>query len=399
MGGGRPARREISYGAGPEVSIEWENEPTVRMYDDEDDEDERPTDPNASTPVLVTMEVAATEEAPQTEFPGAYEPLTTGVEALDAWADDAPWEGGRVAPSIDLDEVRALLKEELERELKRARGADRKFLTRLIRLVDSRNLDLPPFPDVAQELDEILKKKSTSVMQIATVVERDPGLLRRVWTQGSSALFAMPPRSLHHAVSRIGLDALWRIGMSVCLNDDVFKIRGFQEEADMARTHGIVVAEVSAWLAGERRGHIYMSGLLHGVGKLILYRTASEGGKLSSPPSHELVERLAQRHYPSLGVLVARSWRMHDTVAAGIGFHPRPAVAGAEHERSARVVQTALIATHTDDLARKGFACGGLATLERVDGLIFNPEKAVAKAHGVFESLGLGTEESPEMGA
>ncbi len=388
----RRARGAMHRGPGPSLSDEFEDEQTEMLSVEEDD---RPTDPGAGGAGAQTAESVPTEQVPMSEFPGAYEPLTTGVEPREAWEADAPWEGSHVALSIDADFVRQALKDEFESELKRAKGGDRKFLLRMIRLFDSRSLDLPPFPDIAQELDAILKKKNTTVMQIASVVERDPGLLRRVWTQGSSAMYATSPRSLHHAVARIGLDALWRIGMAVCLNDAVFQIKGFQEEADQARTHGIVAAEVSAWLSGERRGHIYMAGLLHAVGKLILYRTASEGGKLTTPPSKDLVNRLAKRYYPSLGVLVARTWKLHDTVAAGIGYHTRPQSAEEGYERAARIVQAASIATHTADLARQGYDCGGIATLERIDGLIFDPEKAVAKAHGVFEMLSAKVEAMP----
>ena len=42
-----------------------------------------------------------------------------------------------------------------------------------------------------------------------------------------SALYATRPRSLHHAVARVGLDALWRIGMSVCLTTPCFGSRVF----------------------------------------------------------------------------------------------------------------------------------------------------------------------------
>ena len=108
------------------------------------------------------------------------------------------------------------------------------------------------------------------------MVERDPGLVRRVWRQARSALYASPRGSLHHAVARVGLDALWRIGMSVCLNDTVLRVDGFQDEAGELRSLGIATAEVAAQLGGEKRGNLYMSGLLHDVGRLLVLRAAGE---------------------------------------------------------------------------------------------------------------------------
>lgn len=339
---------------------------------------------------LDTSDVILADLDAETAVPMGYLPPPDGMPS-DAPAEEeesrapAPWEGAQVVTSLETETVRERLREELNLELKDAEGEDHELLMRLMTLLESPNLDLPPFPDVAQELDEMLKDKSTSLVQIAGVVERDPGLVRRVWAQGSSALYARPPRSLHHAVSRIGLDALWRIGMSVCMDDNVFRLDGFQKEADAARKHGVVAAGVAAWISNEPRGPMYMAGLLHSVGKLILYRTASDSGT-SETPSAELVERLAERYYPAFGVLVARSWKLDQLVVGGLGFHPEPDSADPEVARCAKVLHASVVATHTAHQTIKGEDTDGLAVLQGIDGLELDAEAAVAKARELFEA-------------
>ena len=221
------------------------------------------------------------------------------------WDGDKPWDLGVAAESTDGKAIRVAIKDTLDglKEAAAENAVDKKFLARLGRVIDSDQLDLPPFPDIAQQLDDLLNDRTVNVVRIAKVVEKDPGLVRRVWSKASGAMYMTAPSSLHHAVARIGLDTLWRIGMNVCMHDTVFRIQEYQEDADEVRSHGIITAEVAAWMGNERRGSIYMAGLLHDVGKLIIYRTAS-GRKASDVPSRALVDAVCRETHAGLGVLV-----------------------------------------------------------------------------------------------
>lgn len=254
-----------------------------------------------------------------------------------------PWRRGAATASLEPMGLRNHLRLSLDELAGHASNqADRALPEQLNRLIINDQLDLPPFPDVARELDELLKRTTTDILQIARVVERDPGLVRRVWTHARSAAYSAAPRSLHHAVARVGLDALWRIGMSVCLNEATFKLDGMQDLADLVRQRGIVAAEVAALLGGERRGALYLAGLLHGSGELIVLRTAAS---LPSPrPSPAMVQRVIERTRAPLGVLIATSWNLGPTAAAGIGFVPDPEAAPPTDRATARIVRASSIA-------------------------------------------------------
>ncbi|MFM2244653.1 MAG: hypothetical protein RL071_727 [Pseudomonadota bacterium] len=291
-----------------------------------------PDEPPRAAVVLPLTPVDASAEATR-----AAPPTPRAVTA------QAPWRRGAPAPALDLAAVRGHLRFTLDELAGRAsNNADRALPEQLNRLISTDQLDLPPFPDVARELDELLKQTTTDILQIARVVERDPGLVRRVWTHARSAAYSAAPRSLHHAVARVGLDALWRIGMSVCLNEATFKLDGMQDQADRVRQHGIVAAEVAALLGGERRGALYLSGLLHGAGELIVLRATSS---LPHPrPSPMMIQQVIEATRAPLGVLVATSWNLGPTAAAGIGFFPAPDLAPAADRATARIVRAASIA-------------------------------------------------------
>jgi len=154
----------------------------------------------------------------------------------------APWDGGGRPSLQEPGQVRIALRSALQRVRDGQRQApDKAFLQRLVERVAVENLDFPPFPDIALGLDALLRTPEPSIVELVGTVERDPGLVKRVWTASSSTRFARAPTSLHHAVSRIGFDALWRIGMSACLHSPVFRAPGFQEQAAAVRTHCVRV--------------------------------------------------------------------------------------------------------------------------------------------------------------
>lgn len=298
---------------------------------------------------------------------------------------EGPWLRGGVPSGGSCEEVRtALLRELYEEKERQLEPADKAFLERLIQLVGTEKLDFPPFPDVARQLDSLLKERDPSMFQVVRLVEQDPALLRRVWLAGSSAAYSQPPSGLHHAIARIGFDALWRIGMAVCLHSQVFRVRGFQRRADEVRAHGIAVGELSAWIRDEKRGHHYLAGLLHDVGKLVVFRAASVKDGLDAP-SRSVVEAIQDRHHPSLSLLAAHAWSLGDNVATGAGFHHHPISAPKEYHRIAQTLRAADIALHTAQQARLGRECGGLVELARMEGLGKTPGKILEKAHAILE--------------
>jgi len=324
---------------------------------------------------------------PERRRPSAIQPPPSLIEDPTRTTVVKPWEHGGVATSLEPDEIRPVLMGQLFDEADRTTNqAEKDFITRLIRTLGTDKLDLPPFPDVAWQMDTLLRLSDPPLVKVVKLVRREAALVRRVWTQACSAYYARPPNSLDHAVARIGFDALWRIGMSTCLYSGVFRVRGFQEHADAVRRHGIVAADVAAWISGRKLGPAYLAGLLHDVGKLMIYRAASPR-KPGAMPSEALVERLCQEHHATIGVLVAIDWKLGVEVAGGIGFHHDPEQAPPEHQQTARQVHAANIATHTAELSRQGSDCGGLLTLLALEGIHFDVGRTIGKAHEVLESL------------
>jgi HD-like signal output (HDOD) protein len=149
---------------------------------------------------------------------------------------------------------------------------------------------------------------------------------------------------------------------------------------------------VAAWLSGKKLGSVYLAGLLHEVGKLVVYRAASTTTAVGLP-SLDLVDEVAASVHSSIGVMVAHAWKLGEETAAGVGFYHRPESAPEAHVEIARQVQIANIATHTAKLSRQGQDCGGLLTLLEMQGVDFDVARTIGKAHEILD----GMEQQPDV--
>lgn len=273
------------------------------------------------TPVMVH------ESAPTIAPPAIVPNLVRGSEP----GKEHPWLSflrARGAPptSALLEEVRTHLLAEILHETQHAQDpGDQAFLQRLAKVLVTSDLHLPPFPSIARELDNLLFRGDPSVVEVTAVVERDPGLLREVWLRASGANFRKPPSRLDEAIARIGFTDLWRIAMQMSMQSPVFRAGTFQQEAEAIHEHGVLCADIAAQLSREPRGNAYLAGLLHDVGKLVIFRAAGGGGK--DKPNGTLVERMVQNHHSAIGMLAARSWNLGADVEFAIGFHHHPPAA------------------------------------------------------------------------
>ena len=302
-----------------------------------------------------------------------------------------PWALGKAAPSADISAVREHVLMDLD-ALSRVceSNLDKGFVIRLAQTLAAQDLNLPQFPDVARELNEMMSDPRTDASRLARLVERDPSLVQRVWTQASSARYRRPPEGLHEAIARIGTSQLWRIAMRAAFDCAVFKVPQFQDEVEDVRLHGYVVAELASWMASEMRGPAYLSGLLHDVGKLIIFRSASEGSP-GEGPSQEILEKVINDHHSSVGMLVCEAWGMDGAISLGVGFHHRPSEATELHGRVAWMVRVADILAHTAIHERSGKGAPGYIALSRIQGVNLDVDEAMKQAQQALDRFSAPT--------
>lgn len=144
----------------------------------------------------------------------------------------------------------------------------------------SEKMNLPVFPGVAFELQQLLADDNTSVDQISKVIGKDQVLAGHVLKLANSALFsgAGTVRTIKDATMRLGLSHVFNL--VICISQrNHYKSpnKTLDKFLKISWKHALCCAIGSKWLIeklGRRaqRDEAFLAGLLHDIGKLVLIK-------------------------------------------------------------------------------------------------------------------------------
>ncbi len=136
---------------------------------------------------------------------------------------------------------------------------------------------LPTFPAVVNEINNEIESENGSATTISEIVSRDPLLSAKVLQLANSAIFSLPQpvSDLERAVSLVGLDMLKAIAMSQSVyaesksGQTPLSVQALQDHSFSVGLTGKRLAK-HAKTSLKESNEVFMAGLLHDVGKLIL---------------------------------------------------------------------------------------------------------------------------------
>jgi HD-like signal output (HDOD) protein len=193
---------------------------------------------------------------------------------------------------------------------------------------------LKPFPVAAQNLLQLLSDPGYRMADVQTVLETDPSLAARTLNVANSPLFRglSPCRSIDQAIVRLGARNVRDLAAGVAAMS-LFADGG--GAARRLRDHCVGVAAVARILAetalpGEAAS-LFLAGLMHDVGKLLLLQTGEieygEGeGDNGEDTETQMIERACLGYdHAVLGGHVMKLWRIPDPTAMLVAWHHQPA--------------------------------------------------------------------------
>jgi len=224
-----------------------------------------------------------------------------------------------------LDEHCARLGEHFE-------GRDVELLLQALRAGGQAIIRQPPL--AAQALLTLLNRRSYGMDEVIRLIERDPALSQALLRHANSAWYASsfgaPVISIRGAVQRVGTKGVHAMVMAQVVQGGLSRPgAGFNEMATMVWNHMVRTAPIARRLArvlGGGAEDAYTLGLLHDVGKLVLFdRIADlrrrERRNLDLPSGFV---RIALREvHETLGGIAALQWRLADEAVRVISGHHR----------------------------------------------------------------------------
>jgi HD-like signal output (HDOD) protein len=239
-------------------------------------------------------------------------------------------------------------------------------------------------PLAAQRALSISRDPNAAASRLVSLVEGDPGLGQALLRYANSAYYATGGGrvvSLHGAVQRVGTSGVHNVVLKTMVDGMLCRPgSAYQELVNLTWQHMVRVAPIARSLApafGGSSDEAYALGLLHDVGKLVIFDRL---GELRATlrrdvafPRPILSVVLRSLHEP-LGALAALQWGLGAGVAHAIGGHHRSPVPEIHDPRC-----ELLFVSERVDLARARGAEIDLDAWWR-DGILLTSREAVSLA-------------------
>ncbi|MEM7200329.1 MAG: HDOD domain-containing protein [Planctomycetota bacterium] len=194
---------------------------------------------------------------------------------------------------------------------------------------------IPPLPDIVVRVLDLLNAGDTEPEQLEEHLQHDPVLVARMLGMVNSPFYGISRQisSVREAVMVLGFRGLRSLilasGTTKFLKRD-YRCYGHDENG--LWKHSLAVASGAKALAAtlgkdaEMREGLFVAGLLHDIGKMLLapYLREQEFERSTDAELVELEQTALGVDHAEAGELVARKWNLSDTVQAVLAEHHRP---------------------------------------------------------------------------
>lgn len=203
----------------------------------------------------------------------------------------------------------------------------------------SRELQLASLPDVYYRIMEVINSTRSSASHIAEAVGKDTSLLSRLLRLVNSAFYGFPSKieTVTRAVAIVGTRELSTLALGVAavqyFNDipsEYVDMKSFWRHS-VACACGVYARLMASEKIGVSEERLFVSGLLHDLGKLVLFRqvplsarNAIELALAKKIPLCEAEREILGFDHAYLGALLLREWKIPSPLENAVRFHHSP---------------------------------------------------------------------------
>jgi len=214
---------------------------------------------------------------------------------------------------------------------------------------------LPTIPAIAHEILNLIGDDKVSVNKIESIVENDPAISGKILSVANSAFFGSRQaiKTLDNAIMRIGFNNVKNIALGISIMT-VFdegkgpRVLDYQRIFNHSVSVGFIAKRISDELKLGTSEEIFLNGILHDVGFLVLSRYFDDSYKdvLESMNNGQTLleaeKSVLEFDHAELGVWLAKQWQLPNNIKDTIEFHHAPSHA----TRSAKYVSVTHLADY-----------------------------------------------------
>jgi HD-GYP domain-containing protein (c-di-GMP phosphodiesterase class II) len=185
----------------------------------------------------------------------------------------------------------------------------------------------PAMPQVVFELRNVIKRQSSSVKDVSEILEKDPVISLRLISVAKSPVYKGygEVKSVQAAVPRLGFKETLSIVVAIS-NKSIYEVKQpqFRVVLDKMWGHSLACAYASKLIAQSLVLNdpetIFLMGLIHDVGKVVLLRAFAE---ISQEKGFDFTTIMAaiQEAHQSIGNILLKRWGFGDEFSRIVSLH------------------------------------------------------------------------------
>ena len=202
------------------------------------------------------------------------------------------------------------------------------------------DIQLPEAPTIISELNKVIDDPLATSNDVAQIVNTSPSLAAMLLKIVNSAYYGFPSKidRISRAVTIIGTKEISGLALGLCVMEAFKDIP--EELIDMKAfiRHSLLCGMVARILAAMNNvaetEQLFVSGLLHDVGKLIIHKYYPDHGKAclgmaisSDTPVFQAEKQILGMTHPQFTKLLLNKWKFPLELTDNIVFHHAPAKA------------------------------------------------------------------------
>lgn len=191
--------------------------------------------------------------------------------------------------------------------------------------------ELPVMPPVAAEVMKKAENPDSDLGALSKLISRDASLAVRVLKIANSSFYSMPRKveTLQQAIVLLGYSTLRTLVVAASMKD-VFARFGLAERLlwEHAVGAGVAATLIASEVGGISRDEAFLGGLVHDVGKLVMYAQAEKRYQevLQAVYANEKTSIEAEREsfgfdHTEVGQLLLARWKLPERLSAAVGAH------------------------------------------------------------------------------
>lgn len=200
-------------------------------------------------------------------------------------------------------------------------------LMMLTEKLEKKEFDLPPLPQIANQVLALTLDLQASASQLTALIEQDPILTAKIFQVSNSVIQGSTREigSLQQAISWLGLNTVAGTAFILSVQAGVFQVQGYEAEVKALWRHMLTAAFYAKSIArriGCSPDAAFLSGLLHAIGKpLVVHLVNQNQQRSTSSLPWSAIMTLIRESYVELGRALGEAWGFPDSVKEAINLH------------------------------------------------------------------------------